>query len=234
VFEGVGAAELKYLGTARCVEFWPDTGLDRLGQRRRIFRFRLRFETARRSAQRAARNTPGKSAPAGRVSRSRRPRPFDPSQRPTPAAPPDVKATPEEAAAEREKATQSHHDAVSQLAEIVTAAGWTEPQEIRLAIDLYSAPRGRRLRRVLFEVKTLRSGGELRQTRAALAQLLEYRLLYGEPDDDLCLVTTAPVSEERARLLRALGVDVAWIDHGAVMTTGVCTSRSVDSLLGPT
>jgi hypothetical protein len=142
-----------------------------------------------------------------------------------------VKATAEETAALREKATQAHHDAVSELAEIVMAAGWTEPQEIPLAVDLCAAPRTRRLNRVLFEVKTLRSGAELQRTRAGLAQLLEYRLLYGEQNDELCLVTTARVSEERTRLLRALGVDVAWIDGGKLVTTGVCTSKSVARLV---
>jgi hypothetical protein len=60
---------------------------------------------------------------------------------------------------------------------------------------------------------------------------LEYRFLYGEPEDELCLVSTAPVSSARMRLLRTLGVDVAWIENGRLVSSGVPISASVASLV---
>jgi hypothetical protein len=231
VFEGIGPSELKYLGTALCVESWPDSGLDRNGNRRRIYRFRLRFGSRSASRRGVHRSRSRERRAADKTSEVRRLRPFDPARRPTPAAPPNVRTTAEETAALREKATQAHHDAVCQLATILSAAGWTEPQEVERAIDLCAAPGTRRFRRVLFEVKTLNERNGLQRTRAGLAQLLEYRLLYGEPDDELCLVTTAAVNANRVRLLRALGVDIAWIDQGNLVTTGQCISRSVTRLL---
>jgi hypothetical protein len=51
---------------------------------------------------------------------------------------------------------------------------------------------------------------ELVQTRAALAQLLEYRFFYGAEADKLCLVSNAPLSDRRLRFLDAMDVQVLW------------------------
>jgi hypothetical protein len=52
--------------------------------------------------------------------------------------------------------------------------------------------------RTIFEVKTLRPDSELARVRAAISQLLEYRFFFGEPNDDLCVVTDHP-AERQAR-----------------------------------
>jgi hypothetical protein len=73
---------------------------------------------------------------------------------------------------------------------------WTEVEEIPLAVDLWGRRPGDGLR-VIFECKTLVEGdrtGELHQCRNGLAQLLEYRLLYGSPEDVLCLVVDGDIS----------------------------------------
>jgi hypothetical protein len=49
---------------------------------------------------------------------------------------------------------------------------------------------------------------ELSQTRAGFAQLYEYRLEYGRPDDELCLVVDRPLAARRQRLLDSLEVAV--------------------------
>jgi len=61
---------------------------------------------------------------------------------------------------------------------------------------------------VIFEAKTVSDSNETSQTRGGLAQLLEYRVEYGKPDDLLCLVVDREISLRRARLLDAFEVAV--------------------------
>ncbi len=61
---------------------------------------------------------------------------------------------------------------------------------------------------VIFEAKTISNSNETRQCRSALAQLLEYRQEYGQPDDALCVVVDVAISATRAGILERLGVAV--------------------------
>jgi hypothetical protein len=56
--------------------------------------------------------------------------------------------------------------------------------------------------------------------RAGLAQLLEYRFLWGDPDDLLCLVTNKQIQPQRVRLLRALGIEWIRADARGISTDG--------------
>lgn len=117
---------------------------------------------------------------------------------------------PAETAALQEKAVQAHHELVSAVNDALLATGWTDVGEIPAAIDLWGrSPDGAR---TIFEMKTLRAASELGRVRSAIAQLLEYRYFFGEPEDDLCVVTDHPLSDKRVRLLRTLGIGVVVAD----------------------
>ena len=112
--------------------------------------------------------------------------------------------TPEETLAEQEKASQAHHALLRRLHERLRSQGWSGLEEIPVAIDLWGRdPSGNR---VIFEAKTI-EGNETHQTRAAVAQLLEYRYLYGRPVDRLCVVTDRVLSDRRQRVLEFLGFE---------------------------
>ena len=149
-------------------------------------------------------------------------RPF----RDEPPAPP-VRAAgrdpyPEVVAAKREQANQAHHGIVRALNSLLHAVGCDDVNEIPGAIDLWAIrPDGSR---VIFEAKTISATNELGQTRSGFAQLLEYRMEYGTPGDDLCLVVDRPLSVRRQKLLDSFGVAVlvrsgadfqAGNDHGS-------------------
>jgi len=77
---------------------------------------------------------------------------------------------------------------------------------------------------MIFEAKTITASNELSQTRSGFAQLHEYRLEYGAPNDELCLVVDRPLAVPRQTLLDSLGVAVlvktgadfqAGNDHGS-------------------
>jgi hypothetical protein len=106
---------------------------------------------------------------------------------------------------------QDHHVLVTKVDEAVRNAGWSDVEEIPAAIDLWArTPAGDR---VIFEMKTVRPATEVKRVRAAVAQLLEYRFVCGEPDDRLCLVTDHPISDKRGRFLVALEVAVVGVDE---------------------
>lgn len=143
---------------------------------------------------------------ADRARASRRPRSFDPERRPTPPQAGDATADPEETAARREKAQRGHHEILVSLHEQLEAAGWTNIEEIPAAIDLRAtSPTGAR---AIFEAKTISASNEIEQARSALAQLLEYRQEYGQPEDPICVVVNAELSERRVDILSRLGVGV--------------------------
>lgn len=158
----------------------------------------------------------------------RRPRPFDATRLPKTITPATQHASPEETFAQREKATRGHHKLLVALDRALKAAGWTDIEEIPLAIDLWArAPKSRQ--RIIFEAKTL--GDELHQARAALAQLLEYRHVYGNKVDELCLVLNRRLSGTRERILGAMGITVIWQDGDGFRTAGHKSRSWVSSLL---
>jgi hypothetical protein len=144
---------------------------------------------------------PAEDAPDARVV-MRKARPFDPSRSPTPSEP--SKEDDAEARALREKAQQGHHQLLMHLNAALQHDGWTDLEEIPAAIDLRGrSPRGEH---VIFEAKTISDSNETSQCRGALAQLLEYRLDYGHPDDLVVVVVDAAVGSRRSEILERLGL----------------------------
>src|SRR4051794_21539182 len=110
----------------------------------------------------------------------------------------------------REKARQGHHAVLARLHQGLTATGWRDLEEIPAAIDLRGTSPA--AMRAIFEAETISDSNETSQCRAALAQLLEYRLDYGHPDDRVCVVVDAAPSPRRLEVLDRLGVAVVQAD----------------------
>ncbi|RKH14335.1 hypothetical protein D7V97_03375 [Corallococcus sp. CA053C] len=227
VFEGAGTYRLRFLGLAQCAQHWWSTGPDSTGATRRIIRFRLRFDAG---AEVEAPEAVEAVAPA----RTRRrtsftPRPFDEAREPAPFVQGDAPEPLEETLARKEKAAVDHHRLLAALNRALGAAGWSIIEEMPGAVDLW-ARRPADTRRVIFEAKTLIGKNEVHQTRSALSQLLEYRHFHGEPDDLLCLVTNAPVSDTRERFLRSQGVAVLMYDGTAFEAAGPLALEMIGTL----
>src|SRR5262249_3135156 len=129
---------------------------------------------------------------------------------------------PEIVAARREQANQDHHAIVRALNSLLNALGCDDVREIPGATDLWASRSDGS--RMIFEAKTISATNEVPQTRAAFAQLHEYRMEYGAPDDELCLVVNRPLSVRRQKLLDSLRIAVlvktgadfqAGNDHGS-------------------
>jgi hypothetical protein len=140
-------------------------------------------------------------------------RAFDAKRVPTPGQLQAERLDRVETFARQERARIEHQRLLQELHAWLIAAGWTELVEDR-AVDLWgTGPDGTR---VIFEAKTI-SDNALPQCRAGLAQLLEYRALYGSADDGLCLVVNSPVTQTRAEVLDELGVGVLVIKGSVIM-----------------
>jgi hypothetical protein len=225
-FEQAGPAELTYLGRARCVEWWPDTGSDSNGQTRRIYRFRLRFEATNEPQDRTlSESTREPAAPL------RRARPFDKARPPSQYRAQSRRGDPEETRALQEKATRAHHDLLVELVTALEQRQWAEIEEIPAAVDLWARPEDSADTRVIFEAKTVSARSSAARLRGALGQLLEYRFFWGEPTDELCVVTSAAVPDERIRFLRAMGVDAIWFEGGRPVTRGASFNPTVAQLI---
>ena len=151
--------------------------------------------------------------------RSPSPRSFDPTQSVTPFVPSHEREDPEETLTRREKATQAHRTLLVALHRHLVGAGWSEIQEIATSVDLW-ATNPVDGRRVIFEAKTLEASTEVKQTRYALSQLLEYRYFDGRSEDRLCLVTNAPISDAREQFLRTQGVAVLVLGDDGIHAMG--------------
>jgi hypothetical protein len=212
-FEAAGPKRLRYLGQPTCVE-------ERIGRapggddvERDVFLFRLRFDDGEgrdwASPDEPAEPQPGRH----RDPPHRRSRPFDPSD-PAPPRIPEQSARPEEIQAKSEKAVLGHARILNLLSSALESSNWTAIEEIPGAIDLWAVAPNQQ--RVIFEAKTITESNELDRCRGGLAQLLEYRLEYGEGDDVLCLAVDQPLSVRRARLLSRLGAAVVRVDEDGV------------------
>lgn len=224
VFEAAGPRRLLFRGKARNVETRTGRAPDVQGAMRTVYLFRLRFERGS-GASLEANDDARRSDEIGR-----RPRPFreQPPEPPQPARdPPD----PEAVAAKAEQANGKHHALVQTLNEILLANGWDEVEEIPGAIDLWARrPDGGR---TIFEAKTLTAINELSQTRSGFAQLHEYRLEYGAPDDELCLVVDRPLALRRQKLLDSLSVAVL-VREGSDFKPGNDLGSRLLDLFAPT
>ena len=82
------------------------------------------------------------------------------------------------------------------------------------ANDLEEAPRAFDLRvgSTIFEVKTTTPANHHDQVRMGLAQLLDYRIMCGPPQAELCLALDQPLLSRQRRLLDSVGVACVWFD----------------------
>jgi hypothetical protein len=184
----------RYLGHATCIRYWWAVAPDKNRVQRRVLKFCLRLDSVQPSEPRPVR--------APRLPH-RRPRPFDETAVPKPPSPGVASLTPEEIAQLNEKASTAHHMLLAALKRWLVVNAWADIEEIPSAVDLWARHDDVR---VIFEAKTITSETELVQTRAALAQLLEYRFFYGTPSDHLCLIAEVPLSDRRLKFLSAMGV----------------------------
>lgn len=228
VFEAAEPRVLRYLGKATCIGETTGRAPDRNGALRNVLQFRLRFadptthEHATPAEVPEAKKMPAPPAPPtdgrGRLPPPRRERAFDPDTRPSTAAhAPAGGGDPATTHALREQARQDHHDLVAAWALWLESHGWSDIREVPGGFDLLaSTPAGQR---VLFEMKTISNSNELKQTRTALAQLLEYRVTLGRTDDQLCLVVDGRLTDERANVLDALSIACIHLEAGAWLGT---------------
>lgn len=210
LFEYVQAFRRRFLGNPTCRAYWWEMSRDREQKYRRALRFRLEFDAT----------VPPPTAAVSRNTRARRLSsvPFDENWQPPVPAPGEASSTPEQRAELLEKRNSDHRRLLVTLKRDLDRSGWTHIEEMRSAIDLWAQRGGHR---TIFEAKTLNLGNELGQVRSALSQLLEYRFFYGAPDDSLCLVVDAPVSDRRVRFLDATGIGVLVFDGARFMACGV-------------
>jgi hypothetical protein len=219
VFEPAGPRQLHFLGRATTVDEWTARHPDEDGNDRDVLRFRLRFQGGPSRT-----SEPGDmDGPVREVART--PRPFDASRPPRASILGEEHRTREEAHALREKAAQGHHQLLADLEAWLKNQGWSKIEEIPSAVDLWAQmPDGNN--RVIFEAKTVRIGSEGPRIRSAIAQLLEYRFFYGDPDDRLCVVCDKAISDRRARLLDGLQIAVIYRD-GDAFASGSAGTRDV-------
>lgn len=137
---------------------------------------------------------------------------FDPDA-PPPTALSRMRAVdPDDVMDASEKARQDHHALIVDLYRWLVQRGWSG-LEWDQSVDLWGvSPEDQR---VIFEAKTV-ADNELTQLRGALAQVFEYRALYGEEDDLLAVVVNQTVSSRRADVLDRLGVALLLVEDGAV------------------
>lgn len=211
VFEHAGSRALLHLGRATCIDKWQELALDLHGRTRSVWRFQLRFEA--QVAAIAAQESTLPYSPGG-ARRAFVARPFDPLRAPTPPAQAAQLGSPEETARLREKAVSGHQQILVTLFHYLRDSGWTELDEMPIAVDLWA--RDVAGRRTIFEAKTIRPNTQLSRVRSGLAQLLEYRYSYGDADDYLCLVTDAALAAERIAFLESLGVSLVVCARGGV------------------
>jgi hypothetical protein len=226
VFEAGGSRRLVFLGRAVNVEERTGRAPDDAGVMRNVLLFRLRFETTVVAAP-----TPEAPEDASTAERLRGARPFRDELPAPPSAPPAEPPDPEVIAAKREQANHRHHAIVRALNSLLHAVGCDDVTEIPGAIDLWAQlPDGSR---VVFEAKTIGPSNELSQTRNGFAQLHEYGMEFGAPNDELCLVVDRALTLRRQKLLDSFGVAVLVKSGDDFQAGNDRGSRLIDALTEP-
>jgi hypothetical protein len=226
VFEAAGPRRLRFRGRAVNVEERTGRAPDDEGAMRDVLLFRLRFDSSLAATPPTAALDGGSAAGPGREARPFRDEPPAP-----PCGPSGEVPDPEIVAAKREQANQDHHAIVRALNALLQAVACADITEIPGAIDLWATRSDGS--RMIFEAKTISASNEVPQTRNAFAQLHEYRMEYGTPDDDLCLVVNRPLSVRRQKMLDALGIAVL-VNSGADFQAGNDHgSHLIDALTEP-
>ena len=212
LFESLAPGRLLFHGKVRCVDFWTSRDPDKLGKDRRVYRFRLRLKGRKRASAKKARRTVDADYTQRDPSSFKR-RPFDPDRKAAKRKR-SIPSDPENRDALNEQADTAHQATLKNFGLWLAGEGWSDLGEIDGATDLVaSQPAQDGGHQVLFEIKSVRPGTERSRVRSGLAQLLEYRLRFGQPSDMLCLVTSstdsahpaapARLSRYRPRLSRA-------------------------------
>jgi hypothetical protein len=228
LFEYAGAEKLLFHDRVSCIQHWEDIAPDKKGKDRRVYQFRLRLDGGNRAQQKARSRKANRDADSSpRSTSSFKPRPFDPDRTPSQRR----RSAPEDQESRRvaqEQADQNHQATLRTLGLWLEESGWTNLEEIDGAIDLRAKRPGRGdHRRVLFEIKSTRPKSERGAVRSGLAQLFEYRYLFGSSEDKLCLVTNRPINTQRRRLLNSLDIGHAYIEKGKVHISGTTASRAI-------
>lgn len=227
LFEYAGPEKLLFHDRVTCTDHWESIDADVEGKDRRVHQFRLRLAGGKQAGQkiRSERDREAESSP--RDASSFQPRAFDPSRKPSQrrrSAPGDL----ESRRVLQEQADQHHQSTLSAFGLWLEKTGWNELEEIDGATDLMAKrPGGKGDRRVLFEIKSIRSKSERGAVRSGLAQLLEYRVFLGSAKDALCLVTNRPITTRRLQLLNSLGIGHAYVERGKVQISGTAASRLI-------
>jgi hypothetical protein len=224
LFESQTAGRLLFHGKVSCVDVWTSRDPDKLGNDRRVYRFRLRLE-GRRTRTSAKRKV-------GAGYRQRDPssfkrRPFDPDRKAAKRRH-SVSSDPENRDALIEQADAAHQATLKVFGLWLGERGWSELEEEDGASDLLaSQPPENGGRRVLFEIKSIRPGTERNRVRSGLAQLLEYRLRFGHPSDMLCLVTNRSIPRPQQQLLDTLDIGHVYLERATVQISGTRSSRAI-------
>jgi hypothetical protein len=227
LFEYAGSEELLFHDRVTCARHWESIAPDREGKDRRVHLFRLRLAGGKRGRQKARSKLDREAESSPRRRSSFQPRPFDPERKPSQRR----QSAPEDQESRRvaqEQADQRHQATLRTFGLWLNQLGWTELEEIDGAIDLKGKrPGSSDNRRVLFEIKSMRSKSERDAVRSGLAQLLEYRLFLGSTEDKLCLVTNRPIARQRLWLLNSVGIGHAYVEKREVHISGTATSREI-------
>ena len=227
LFEYAGKHKLLFHGEVHCADYWQSTGFDKREDERRVYRFRLRLLTGK-GRRRARRGRPKQTESQERDLSSFRARPFDPDRKPS-ARRKGAPGDPESRRVLAEQADKDHQETLRMFGLWLKEEGWLELEEMDGGIDLMANQPGvRRAGRVLFEIKSIASSERERtRVRSGLAQLLEYRLFFGEEKDRLCLVSNRPIQERRLRLLDSLGIAHVFVEGDEVQVSGTKSSRAI-------
>jgi hypothetical protein len=227
LFEYAGSRRLLFHDRVTCVDHWESIGPDKEGKERRVYQFRLRLAGGKRASQKSRAKRGLDAEASHRDASSFRPRDFDPDRMPAQrrrSAPGDM----ESRRVLQEKADQRHQAILRTFGLWLMGTGWTELEEIDAATDLIAKRPGEKgHRQVLFEIKSVHPKSERGAVRSGLAQLLEYRIFLGSPQDKLCLVTSRPITTRRLQLLNSLGIGHAYVERGKVRVSGTSASRAI-------
>jgi 5-methylcytosine-specific restriction protein A len=231
LFESPIPGRLLFHGKVRCVDSWTSRDPDKEGNDRRVYRFRLRLDGQRaKRTQRQLKAT--KTDYKQRDPTAFKRRPFDPQRKATKRRR-SVPSNPENRDALNEQADTAHQATLKRFGLWLKSEDWVNLDEIDGATDLVAnQPARTGGRQTLFEIKSVRSGTERSRVRGGLAQLLEYRLRFGDPDDLLCLVTSRTIPYPQQQLLDSVGIGHAYVDRGRIRISGTQSSRAIFPNIG--
>lgn len=226
LFEYAGSEALLFHGRVTCAGHWESIAPDKEGEERRVYQFRLRLLEGKRARQRSRQKGDRDAESSHRDASSFRPRAFDPGRKPAERR----RSTPGDPESQRvlqEKADQHHQSILRAFGLWLEESGWTKLEEVDGATDLMAKTPGAKRRQVLFEIKSMRPKSERGAVRSGLAQLLEYRVFLGSPQDQLCLVTNLPITTRRLQLLDSLDIGHAYVERGKVQISRTAASQAI-------